>query len=140
MEAELQEMLEQIHLAKAKYADDSDKLKFYDMAQHFGEKYLEIFQRHKFQCGVKNVFHFMTPTVTARILATEDENVAIHWYKHFKMFSDDMMNYEKRVDETHDVIEEFTRGNRNLKKEFLEKYAEKANAKCDFNVFRNEIH
>ncbi|XP_073838016.1 uncharacterized protein [Musca autumnalis] len=140
LETELEEMLKEIYSAKEEYANDSNKLKVYEAAQHFGEKYLEMFRRHKFQCGVKNVFHFMSPTVTRIILATENADVAIHWHNHFKMFTDEMDNYETRVEEIHDVIEEFTKGNRNLKKEYHDKYTAKANSKCDLKVFMNEIH
>lgn len=140
LEAELEEMLREIYSAKEQHANKPEKMKIYEAAQHFGEKYLEMFRRHKYQCGVKNVFHFMSPAVTRIILATENVDIAIHWHNHFKMFSDEMKNYEKRVEEIHDAIEEFAKGNRSVKKEYHDKYTAMVNNKCDLKVFMNEIH
>ncbi|XP_013113264.2 uncharacterized protein LOC106091325 [Stomoxys calcitrans] len=141
MEDELDEMLEQIKLAKNKVSDgDSKKLQIYTRAQDFTEKYMDLFKRHKFQCGVRNVFQFMSPVISRVILATNNEDVAIHWYNHFKMFVDQLEAYEKSAEATHDVIRKFTRDNRSLQLEYDEKYTRKANQKCNLGIFMNEIH
>ncbi|XP_075163677.1 uncharacterized protein LOC142236300 [Haematobia irritans] len=140
MQSELEEMLEQIKLAKSKIMDDSKQMEIYERAQHFTEKYLDLFIRHRFQCGVRNVFTFMSPVMSRIILATDNEDVAIHWYNHFKMFVDELESYEKSSEATHNVIRLYTKGNQNLQKEYDDKYTRKANEKCNLGVFMNEIH